>query len=82
MARKHMERDVCKCGVAVTFRENRTTRKIAPIEDAPVENGNITLNPGGTYNAHHIAHVPAGVERFRNHFINCPHAFDFGTKKR
>lgn len=64
------------CDAEIVWAENRTTRRVAPINAEPVEGGNIVLHGDGTYS------VDGGILTmpdtnglyYVSHFVTCPKA--------
>ena len=71
----------CGCGKTFVMRRHERTGKAAPITTYAVADGNIRINPNGTYGVIGSKDAHDG-ERFLNHFSDCPLAEAFGQKSR
>ena len=71
-----METMTCRsCGKNLMIVNHERTGKPAPVEAEPVENGNIMLNPDGTYGIAPKGYEwPEGAKRYQSHYVSCPSA--------
>lgn len=71
----------CGCGRTFAMRKHERTGKAAPITTYEAENGNIHVNPNGTYRVIGTKEEYSGT-RYLNHFTDCPIREAFGQKSK
>lgn len=73
-----------RCKAAVLWLMNNNTKKMAPIDREPSEDGNclvgVTMYQVLTKDAL-LAHRADGIPLHKSHFVTCPHADKFRRSK-
>jgi hypothetical protein len=63
------------CNAPIIWLRNVNTQKHAPVDELPVENGNISIDAEeGTYDV--VGYRAGTTERYTNHWFTCPNAKD------
>lgn len=65
------------CGAPVLWRAHETTNRLAPIDAAPTERGNLVLLELDRYGYATAVALVEGVPRYVSHYATCPQREDW-----